>query len=971
MAEIYLAKAKGIGGFEKLLALKMIHPRFSEDDHFINMLIEEAKISVQLNHVNIGQIFDLGRIEETYYIAMEYIEGADVYRTMRRASEMGVEVPVDTAVYVAQEICAGLDYAHRKRDAAGKPLKIIHRDISPQNVLISFAGEVKIVDFGIAKASLRAKETEVGVIKGKYYYMSPEQAWGDPVDHRTDIFSTGIILYEMLTGQMLYMEDNVPALLDRVRKADITPASSRRPEIPKPLDEIVMKTLAKYPDDRYQTAHELQTALTRFLFSFSPDYTASMLSGLVGWLFADEIKRPSAPPAAPKAPVPPRDSSEDSLEIMTGDELAEEVVVKSVIFDMEDLTSVRAAKAMAAMRKESLPPPPDDEKTSLQAAVPPGTRAPDDDDGDGEGEGEEETGVWGDETLIDRDHKFKEIAEHYRNLEAEKRRAAGKAPATAPADGEAETEAALPPSEAKLQGAPPRRAPDQETRPVEIADVPKRRPPAPAPVGAPSAAPADQERTLRAQSRASSGAVPPLVISPPTPVAPPPSAPLPAPPARPPSAAIPAPVPRPTAPAPPGPRPTAAAPPTPRSTAGMSSGAVPRAAAPSVPPPPPAPRPVGPPPRGPGIGKGSTMMGPAVAPPPPPPFTGPAPMVTPPTPQVAIGRDSLRDQDIEPMEQAPTMAAVSIASHASEVRPASGPPSPIQITADEKLGGTLSDSAMTHVATPALGRRGTASAAVAAPPMPAPAPAPRPVAPVAPPPIASAQTKPIQAPAATAKAAHIIPQPDPRSLTGGIATESPSAPLVVHDPFTASYLAAQPRPTGARTLLWVVAAAVLAVGVVVATVVFLSPPAAEPCVLEITSHPPGARVTVGDTPVNGTTPLRVEGLQAGQSYQLEVVLDGFQPWRQQFQASPGVIQQIAILDAVRGTLQIQSNPPGAQIYIDNVYRGSTPLTIPGLEITRPITVRAERAGFIPEERHLAFSGQTQATTTFDLRPLPR
>jgi hypothetical protein len=365
------------------------------------------------------------------------------------------------------------------------------------------------------------------------------------------------------------------------------------------------------------------------------------------------------------------------------------------------------------------------------------------------------------------------------------------------------------------------------------------------------------------------------------------------------------------------------------------------------------------------------MMGPAIAPPAPA-FAPPVPIVTPPTPQVAIGRDSLREQDIEPMEQAPTMAAVSIAASSSEVRKV-GPSAPIQITADEQLAGTLSDSAMTHVATPALGRRGTgAAAAIAAPaPAPPPAPAPRPIAPIAAPPLASAQTKPIQAPAATAKAAHIVPQPDPRSLVGGIATESPSAPLVVHDPFTASYLAAPPRPSGARTLLWVVAAAVLAVGVVVATVVFLSPPQAEPCVLEITSHPPGARVTVGDTPVSGTTPLRVEGLQAGQTYQLEVVLDGFQPWRQQFQASPGVIQQIAILDAVRGTLQIQSNPPGAQIYIDNVYRGSTPLTIPGLEITRSLTVRAERAGFLPEERTMAWSGQTQASVMFDLRPLPR
>src|SRR5688572_27213455 len=171
MAEIHLAKTRGIGGFEKYIALKMIHPNFSSDDHFIQMLIDEAKIAVQLQHVNIAQIFDLGRVSDTYYIAMEYVDGCDLYRLLRKASEQDVPMPVEVAVHVAKEVATGLDYAHRKRDAEGKALKIVHRDISPQNVLLSHAGEVKIVDFGIAKASSRARQTGVGVIKGKDYYM--------------------------------------------------------------------------------------------------------------------------------------------------------------------------------------------------------------------------------------------------------------------------------------------------------------------------------------------------------------------------------------------------------------------------------------------------------------------------------------------------------------------------------------------------------------------------------------------------------------------------------------------------------------------------------------------------------------------------------------------------------------------------------------------------------------------------------
>src|SRR6185312_10004705 len=241
MAEIHLAKTKGIAGFEKYVALKMIHPNFAEDDQFIQMLVDEAKIAVQLNHGNIAQTFDLGRVGDTYYITMEYVDGADLYKLLRRSSEMDLETPLDVCAFVGKEIASALDHAHRKKDHTGKPLGIVHRDVSPQNVLISFSGEVKLVDFGIAKATMKARQTAVGVIKGKYYYMSPEQAWGDPIDARSDIFSAGIVLYEMMTGQMLYLEEDLHRLLDVVRKAAIAPPSSQRMGVPRELEGVVMR----------------------------------------------------------------------------------------------------------------------------------------------------------------------------------------------------------------------------------------------------------------------------------------------------------------------------------------------------------------------------------------------------------------------------------------------------------------------------------------------------------------------------------------------------------------------------------------------------------------------------------------------------------------------------------------------------------------------------------------------------------
>src|SRR5256885_5102203 len=359
MAEIHLAKAAGIAGFEKYVALKMIHPNFAEDEQFIQMLVDEAKIAVQLNHGNIAQTFDLGRVGETYYITMEYVDGADLYKILRRASEQDLEMPLDVCAFIGKEVSSALDHAHRKRDHTGKSLGIVHRDVSPQNVLVSYSGEVKLVDFGIAKATMKVRQTAVGVIKGKYYYMSPEQAWGDPIDHRSDIFSAGIVLYEMITGQMLYLEEDLHKLLEMARSADIAPPSKLRRGVPPQLERIVMHALERVPGERYQSAGDLATDLERFLHAYSPVFTSSKLSTLVREVVGDPLQVPDDPAPDGSNGVEQRGGGMsthplDDAEVAHATDRGSLRDENSVIFRVAELD--RAPKA-PTLRKTPPPPP--------------------------------------------------------------------------------------------------------------------------------------------------------------------------------------------------------------------------------------------------------------------------------------------------------------------------------------------------------------------------------------------------------------------------------------------------------------------------------------------------------------------------------------------------------------------------------------------------------------------------------------
>src|SRR5213075_900501 len=231
-----------------------------------------------LNHNNIIHIYDLGKIQSSYYIAMEYIDGHDLKTILKRGEERDTPMTVEIALFVASKIAAALDYAHRKRDFDDHELGLVHRDVSPQNVLISEEGDIKLCDFGIAKAASKASHTQAGALKGKLQYMSPEQAWGKQIDKRSDIFALSTVLFEMLTGRRLFTGDNELSILEQVREARVTAPSQFNDEVTPEIDAIVLKALQREPEKRYQTAGEMARDLDQVLYSFKPTPTSADLA---------------------------------------------------------------------------------------------------------------------------------------------------------------------------------------------------------------------------------------------------------------------------------------------------------------------------------------------------------------------------------------------------------------------------------------------------------------------------------------------------------------------------------------------------------------------------------------------------------------------------------------------------------------------------------------------------------------------
>ncbi len=293
MAEVWLARQTGIEGFNRTVVLKRILPHLAEDPEFVQMFLNEARIAAKFNHPNIAQIYDLGETGGTYYIAMEFIHGEDLGRVMRKAWSTGQWIAQPLAIRIVAACCEGLYYAHAKTDEQGRPLKVVHRDISPQNILISFDGSVKLVDFGIAKAADLPSLTKSGAIKGKFAYMAPEQAAGKVLDHRSDIFAIGLVLYELLTGVRPLKRDSEIGTLQAALECAIEPPSVVA-EVPSDLDGVVMRSLAKSADDRYRDARLFQMALEEFLVGQRMVASSVQISELMHTLFADRLAEEAA-----------------------------------------------------------------------------------------------------------------------------------------------------------------------------------------------------------------------------------------------------------------------------------------------------------------------------------------------------------------------------------------------------------------------------------------------------------------------------------------------------------------------------------------------------------------------------------------------------------------------------------------------------------------------------------------------------
>ncbi len=299
MAEVYRARMRGVEGFQKIVAIKRILPHLTDNDEFVTMFVDEAKLAAQLQHPNIIHIYDLGKIERSYYIAMEYIDGKDLRSILRTLDEKKSRLPLGLALFIGSRLAAALDYAHRKKDLQGQAMALVHRDVSPQNVLISFDGDIKLCDFGIAKAASKASHTRAGALKGKLQYMSPEQAWGRDIDRRSDIFSLGLVLYEMLTGRKGFAGDSELSILEQVRAPQLVPPREIDPAIPPEVERVVMKALKEDCEQRYQTAADFASELGNILQVIRPAPGASELGAFLADLVGRD--RPVSSAAAPAA----------------------------------------------------------------------------------------------------------------------------------------------------------------------------------------------------------------------------------------------------------------------------------------------------------------------------------------------------------------------------------------------------------------------------------------------------------------------------------------------------------------------------------------------------------------------------------------------------------------------------------------------------------------------------------------------
>jgi len=368
MAELFLSRTVGPEGFEKLVVLKKILPTHSENPKFVRLFLDEAKLAATLDHPNIAHVYDMGKVDGHYFFTMEYVHGQDVRTTMRRTARLDILFPIDHAVQIARNVAAALHYAHERRRPDGSLLDIVHRDVSPSNMIVSYDGAVKLVDFGVAKATTSTVKTRTGTLKGKIAYMSPEQAKGAPLDRRSDIFSLGIVLWEMVTSQRLFKAENDLATIQQIINSKPTAPSTHRPDCTAELERIILKALAIDLDERYQTAEQLQLDLEELAREQKLKQSPVSLRGYMHELFADEIQAWSAAQASGQTLT--EHMVDKATEMTTPVSESELYALEDFVDDDDDSEnpSGTAAPTMTnATQQISVPPPP---RTSSRDLLP-------------------------------------------------------------------------------------------------------------------------------------------------------------------------------------------------------------------------------------------------------------------------------------------------------------------------------------------------------------------------------------------------------------------------------------------------------------------------------------------------------------------------------------------------------------------------------------------------------------------------
>lgn len=335
MAEVYLGEVTGLGLFRKRVAIKRLLPHYQRNQRFVTMMGDEANIAAAIRHPNVAQVLDFGEVDGQHFIAMEYVDGPDLSTALRRLREAGHTLPVAAALYITQCVAAGLHAAHTLKAPDGRALTVVHRDVSPHNILVSYEGAVKLIDFGVAKAENNSTKTKSGVIKGKLQYMSPEQAQAEPLDGRADVFSLGMTLYKLLTGRLPFTGRNEYQIYDQILRKTPAPPRAWVPDLPERVDAIVMRALRKDPARRFDSAGDMARVLQLALWDIDADYGPHELAALL------DASRPASERA--DAQAPPEDD-EDFVSV----ERSEPSVAKALVLadeDIDRLTQVSASLA--------------------------------------------------------------------------------------------------------------------------------------------------------------------------------------------------------------------------------------------------------------------------------------------------------------------------------------------------------------------------------------------------------------------------------------------------------------------------------------------------------------------------------------------------------------------------------------------------------------------------------------------------